>query len=232
MGKHLIIRFRRNDEVFAFPRLPVDEVARDSKSVEGVILTTGVVGLEVEHDVEVVHLHNLSITRDDATYLISEDGVALVALPFFQVVGEGDAYAFSLQIVFWVDTSSVIEHHETLAQCFLWVVIDGTLILYQFLPPLHVFIVDAEQGLVARLPFMCLSDVAIRPGYANVQWFANSLITSAMSTDVGQPIVLLEFGNTIAPSPCPVDECRESTTLVHVPSVLFIRKDASLGIPM
>ena len=76
------------------------------------------------------------------------------------------------------------------------------------------------------------SDVAIRPGNANVQWFTNSLIASAMSTDVGQPIVLLEFGNTIASSPCPVNECRESTTLVHVPSVLFIRKDAPFGIPM
>ena len=40
---------------------------------------------------------------------------------------------------------------------------------------------------------MRLSDVAIRPGYANVQWFTNSLIASAMSTDVGQPIVLLVF---------------------------------------
>ena len=171
----------------------MDEVARNSKGVEGVILTTGVVGLEVEHDVEVVHLGNLCIARDDATYLISEDGIALVALPFFQVVGEGDAYALGLEVVGWVDTSSVIEHYETLAQCFLWVVIDGTFILYKFLPPLHIFIVDAEQGLVARLPFMRLGDVAIRPGYANVQWFTNSLITSAMSTDVGHPIVLLVF---------------------------------------
>ena len=79
---------------------------------------------------------------------------------------------------------------------------------------------------------MCLSDVAIRPGYANVQWFANSLIASAMSTDVGQPIVLLEFGNTIAPSPCPVNQSRKTASLVHVPSFVLIGEDAPLGIPM
>ena len=70
MGKHLIVRFRRDDKVFAFPRLPVDEVPRYGKSVEGVVLTTGVVGLEVEHDVEVGHLGNLRIARDDATYFV------------------------------------------------------------------------------------------------------------------------------------------------------------------
>ena len=112
MGKHLIIRLRRNDEVFAIPCLPMDEVARNSKGVEGVILTTGVVGLEVEHDVEVIHLGNLCIARDDATYLISEDGIAFVALPLFQVVGEGDAYAFGLEVVGRIDTTGIIEHDE------------------------------------------------------------------------------------------------------------------------
>ena len=90
----------------------MDEVARDSKGVEGVILTTGVVGLEVEHDIEVVHLGNLRVTRNDAAYFVGKNRVALVALPFFQVVGEGDAYAFSLQIVGRIDATGIIEHDE------------------------------------------------------------------------------------------------------------------------
>ena len=39
MGKHLVVRLCRPDQVFALPTLPVQKVATDGKSVKGIILT-------------------------------------------------------------------------------------------------------------------------------------------------------------------------------------------------
>ncbi len=52
VGKHLVVGLRGDDEVGTLPTLPVDEVVADSKGVEGIVLATGVVGLEVEHHIE------------------------------------------------------------------------------------------------------------------------------------------------------------------------------------
>ena len=79
---------------------------------------------------------------------------------------------------------------------------------------------------------MRFSDVAIRPRHTDVQRFAYSLIACAMSTDIGHPIVLLVFGNTIASTPCPVNQSRKTASLVHVPSVVLVGEDAPFGIPM
>ena len=38
MGKHLVVGLRGDDEVVALPTLPVNEVATDSKGVEGIVL--------------------------------------------------------------------------------------------------------------------------------------------------------------------------------------------------
>ena len=86
MGKHLVIGFRGPDEVFTLPTLPMDEVARDSKGVESIILARRVVGLEIKHHIQVAHLGNLSITCDDTTHLVGKNGVTIIALPFLQVV--------------------------------------------------------------------------------------------------------------------------------------------------
>ena len=72
-------------------------------------------------------------------------------------------------MVLRIDATSVVEHEEAvLAQCRwqvilgfavlaflfsflqgLWLqVVDGALVLGQLLPPLHIVVVDAEQGLV------------------------------------------------------------------------------------
>ena len=54
----------------------------------------------------------LSVTCDNTAYFVSKNGVAVVAFPFLEVVGEGDANAFSLQIVLRIDTASIIKHHK------------------------------------------------------------------------------------------------------------------------
>ena len=87
VSKHLVIRLRRDNEVFTIPCLPVDEVARDSKCIEGIIFATGVVGLEVEHHIEIIHLSNLSVASNDTAYFVGKNGVAVVAFPFFEVIG-------------------------------------------------------------------------------------------------------------------------------------------------
>ena len=38
MGKHFVVWFRGPDEVFTLPTLPVQQVARDGKGVEGIVL--------------------------------------------------------------------------------------------------------------------------------------------------------------------------------------------------
>ena len=99
VGKHLVVGFRRDDEVCSRPVLPVDEVATDGEGVVGVVLAVGVIGREVEHDVEGGtrrrsvgsrggrgHADNLGIAGDDAWSLVEIDGVRLVTLPFLEVI--------------------------------------------------------------------------------------------------------------------------------------------------
>ena len=78
----------------------MDEVTADGESVEGVVFTTGVVGLEIEHDIErtldspggiiaehaTIQTYYLGIARDDAADLVGKDGVAVITLPLLQVV--------------------------------------------------------------------------------------------------------------------------------------------------
>ena len=114
------------------------------------------------------HADDLGIARDDAGSLMGIDGIAVIALPFFQVVGEGYADALSLEAVLRIDPSGIVEHDKAMAQGALWVFIDGALILRQFLPPLRVLVVDAEQRGFSRLPLVGLGDVAISPGQPDV----------------------------------------------------------------
>ena len=240
MGKHFIIWFRGPDEVFTLPTLPVQQVARDGKSIEGIVLARRVVGLEIKHHIQVAHLGNLCITRDDTTHLVGKNGVTIIALPFLQVVRQGNTNPFCLQLVVWIDTARIIEHHETVFRQFfgqttplaLWrgaggEAINSALILYQFLPPLHIPVVDAKQGLLAGLPLMGVGDIILRPSHSDVQGLANSLITSSMTTNIGHPMFAFEFTKFITAIPRPVDECRKTTSLVHVPSVVLIRQNTS-----
>ena len=144
MGKQLVVGLGRCDKVCTFPALPVDEVATDGEGVEGCILTAGVVGLEVEHDVEVVHLDDLGVTSDNAAYFVGKDGITFIAFPFLEVVGQGDANAFSLEVVLGIDTSSIVVHHKAGTECLRRVFVNSAFVFRQFLPPLYIFVVDAE----------------------------------------------------------------------------------------
>ena len=157
--------------------------------------------------------------------------VALVAFPFLQIVGECDADALCLHIVGRVDAAGIIEHYETLAQCLGIVAVDSTLVLHELFPPLHVLVVDAQQRFVSRLPLMGLGDVAFGPSHTYVQWCAQSLITSALASDVCHPVSVLERFHLVRTAPSPIYQCRESATLVHVPTTVLERQQSSLGVP-
>ena len=135
----------------------MNEVATDGKGIEGIVLTRRVVGLEIEHDIKIAHLGNLCVTSDDASHLIGKDGIAVVALPLFQVVRQGNADALCLEVVGGIDTSSVVEHDEAILLQFLgqttplalWrgaggETVDSALILHQLLPPLNILVIDGE----------------------------------------------------------------------------------------
>ena len=64
----------------------MDEVTTDGKGIESIVLARRVVGLEIKHHIQVAHLGNLCITRDDTTHLVGKNGVTIIALPFLQVV--------------------------------------------------------------------------------------------------------------------------------------------------
>ena len=131
-----------------------------------------------------------------------------------------------------VDAAGVVEHQEAAAEGLLLVVVDGALILRELLPPLGALVVDGEQGLVGRLPLVGLSDIALRPRQSDVQRFAHGLVAGAVAADIGHPVVLLVFCDGIAAAPRPVDECRETAALVHVPPVGLVGEQAPLGLPV
>ena len=171
------------------------------------------------------------------------DGITLIAFPLFEVVGEGYADALSFQVVLGIDAAGIVEHDVTiLAQSrrqevfrlcsFLFNFIDGAFVLYKLFPPLYVLVVDAEQRLVAGLPLVSLGDVTASPCHTDIQRFADSLITRAVTTDIGHPILVFVFTDAIAATPCPVDEGGETTALVHVPAIVLVGKDASLCRPV
>ena len=243
VGKHLVVGLRGRDEVWSCPVLPVYEVARDGECIEGIVLTFRIVGREVEHNIQIIHPHDLCIAGDDAGGLVVVDGVGGVALPPLQVVAQGDAYALGLELVGGVDASGVVEHQEAiLAQLvrqptrrlpsFILQLVDGALILCELLPPLGVLVADGEQGAVLRLPLVGLGDVATGPGQSDVQRLADGLIARAVAADVGHPVPALILAQLIAAVPCPVDERRESAPLVHVPAAVLVREDAPPGLPV
>ena len=211
VGKHLVVGLRGDNQVRARPVLPMQQVTADGEGVIGVIFAVGIIGREIEHDEQVAHLHNLGIARDDARSLVEVDRIAVVSFPILQVVAQGNADALSLEMVLGIDATSVVEHEEAvLAQCRwqvilgfavlaflfsflqgLWLqVVDGALVLGQLLPPLHIVVVDAEQGLVLRLPLVGLGDGASGPCQSDVQRLAHGLIARAVTSDVGHPVVL------------------------------------------
>ena len=254
VGEHLVVGFGGYDEVGACPVLPVYEVARDGEGVVGVILAVGVIGREVEHDVQgglgsrtvchvAGHAHYLGVAGDDAGGFVGVDGVGVVALPLFQVVAEGNANAFGLEVVLGVDASGIIEHEEAVVAqlgrqqaCVFFVVelVDGALVLCQLLPPLGILVVDAEQGFPLCVPLVGLCGVALGPRHADVQGLAYGLVACAVAADVGHPVLAFILAQTVAAVPRPVDECREAASLVGIPAgaVGGIAQQASLCLPV
>ena len=123
-----------------------------------------------------VNGNNLSVACYDAGHLVGEDRVAVVAAPMLHVVREGYAYALRLQTVGRVDATGVVEHDKSRIPDTWCHAIYRALILGEFLPPLRVFVLYAEQGLVACLPLVGRTDISACPRQTDVKRLAHSLI--------------------------------------------------------
>ena len=241
VGKHLVVGLRRPDEVSAGPVLPVDEVAADGEGVVGIVRPVGAVGREIEHHVEGVHTRQLGVAGDDAGCLVGVDGVVGIALPVAHILTCGYADALGFQVVGGVDAAGIVEHQESggltpapVAESgrALRQLVDGALILCQLLPPLHVLIVNGEQGLVfLRLPLVRLAGIAARPRQSDVQRLAHRLVARACTPDVSHPVAPFIAVDAVLSTPVPVDERRESAALVHIPSLVAIAEQTAFGVP-
>ena len=232
VGKQLIIILAWNYQILALPVGPMDEVIAGGKGVECLVGTARLKGGEIEHDIHIAHALNVRIAGDGAVRLMREYGIAFIALPLLQVLGEGDAHAFALQARFGVTASGIVEHHEGCAQGFRLIPIHRALVLRQGFPPLHLLVVDAEDGLVLRFPGVRRAQFLVCPGKPDVQGGFHGFIASALASQVSHPVLALVGLQLISASPFHIGKGRESATLVAVPIAVTIRQYTPQGVPL
>ena len=158
VSEHFVVRLRRHNEVFALPVGPVNHVVAGGKGVERVIFACRVEGREVEHYIQVAHLHYLRVAGYCSVAVVCEYGVVLVSVPLPHVVREGNAYAFA----FWMSgvfSAGIVEHHELVAKLLFVYSVHRTLVLGQLLPPLGILVVIRQYGLLVGFPQVRLGDV-------------------------------------------------------------------------
>ena len=151
VGKHFVVRFRRNDEVFALPVSPMDEVIAGRERVEGVVFTCRIERREVEHHVKVAHLYYLRVAGYCAVRVVRKDGIALIAFPFLHIVRESNANTLTLRMCL-VLSRSVVEHHELVSELLFVHHVDRAFVLGHLLPPLRFLVVIRHYGLLVGFP--------------------------------------------------------------------------------
>ena len=117
-----------------------------------------------------------------------------------------------------------------MSQCALSVLIDGTFVLYQFLPPLCVLVVDVHQRFVCRLPFVWCGEGSrglSGPRLSDKERCVDTFVARAFASDVCHPVFSLVWAHPVCAVPLPVDERGEASALVHVPSGLLVVEDAT-----
>ena len=74
---------------------------------------------------------------------------------------------------------------------------------------------------------MGFRNVTIRPCHTDIQRFTYGLVACPMTANVGHPMLILVFRNAVVPIPRPIDKGRKATTLVHIPTVVFITQQST-----
>ena len=232
MGKHLVVGLGRIDEVLALPVVPSHQVVAAREGVVGLVGAGGIEGGEVEHHVDVAHLHYLCVACDGPLRLMGEDRVALVAAPLLHVLRQGDADTLALEAGLGIDAPGVVVHHEGRAERLVLVPIDHRLVVCQAFPPLRVLLVVGQDRLLPRIPCMGRGGVVLRPGHADGQGGLDGFIAAARAAEVAHPGTAFVTLEGIRPAPLHVDEGRETGTLVGVPHAVAPREDTAQRAPL
>ena len=125
----------------------------------------------------------------------------------------------------------IVIHHKRSSQCFIFIPINGTLILSQFFPPLGIFIMDAQNRFVQRFPFMCRRNISFRPCQSDIKRGFYSFVARSFTTDISHPMATFISLKLIASTPFHIRQCRKSATLIAVPFSIPIRKNPSQSAP-
>ena len=87
MGVHVFPRFGGNDQRFSVPQGPVDQITRTGK---GIVCARTCTEVEIVHDIDITHAHNLWIPCDVACGIIGNtvnDSAVTIAFPMLGIIG-------------------------------------------------------------------------------------------------------------------------------------------------
>ena len=98
-------------------------------------------------------------------------------------------------------SSRIVKHHKRGTQCFVFIPVNGTFILSQLFPPLRIFIMDAQNWLVQRFPFMSGGNISFGRCQSDKEWCFYSFITCTFSTDVSHPVAAFVGLKFVASTP-------------------------------
>ncbi|OPZ97692.1 MAG: hypothetical protein BWY72_01132 [Bacteroidetes bacterium ADurb.Bin416] len=228
VGKLVVVGFRRENQRFARPVCPVDQVVGTAESVEGIVDDPGSESRKVKHHPKVAHTLHHGITGDAA--FVVEDWIARVACPAFHVVRQGYSYPLPLDLGGGIHPPGVVEHNKGFSQGLRAVPEHTALVEGQVFPPPPVFVRGCQDGLGRCLPRMSLHHQLFGAGQA---YFEHPLFVSlGIAPNVRHPIPVFIRLNAILTPPGRIDQSRITAPLVGIPTLVRERQHASQRGPM
>ena len=130
----------------------------------------------------------MRITGNASRNFMCKNRIACITGPFLHIIGKGNTYTFCLLASLGVHACSIVEHYELLAKTFRLIPIHSTLVLREFFPPLGVLIINMQNRLIGRLPFMRLRNRFIGTCHAHIQRFTDRLVTGTRTSQISHPM--------------------------------------------
>ena len=100
----------------------MQQILTHGERIESPIRLRWIESGEVEHNEFVLHLHDLSITCNDAGHVFIEHRIAFSLgcserkpCPMLHVVAQGDAYTLGFKSTFRINTARIVKHNKAFA---------------------------------------------------------------------------------------------------------------------